>query len=54
MVAQEFKNPLLSLLWFMLDPWPPNFQLPEAQPKKKKWKKKVKIAYDPPPINDGS
>ena len=42
LVAQQVKDPLLSLqwlgslLWYRVDPWPGNFHLPQAWAKKKK------------------
>ena len=34
------KDSALSLMWLGLSPWPGNFHIPWAQPKKKKKKKK--------------
>ena len=40
-MAQQVKDPVLSLLWFWLqpwlgfDPWPGNFHMLRVQPKKK-------------------
>ena len=45
-MAQQVKDPPLSLqqlgslLWRMFDPWPRNFCVPWAWPKKKKQKQK--------------
>ena len=33
---------LRLLLWYMVDPWPGNFHIPQAWPKKKKKKRKKK------------
>ena len=40
-MAQQVKDPALSLLWSTLDPWPRNFFMSQVQPKKKKKKKKI-------------
>ena len=40
LVAQQVKDPALSLLWHRFDPWPGNFRMLWAWPKKKKKKKK--------------
>ena len=48
LVAQWVKDPMLSLqwlrllLWRRLDPWPRNFCMPQAQPKKEKNQKTKK------------
>ena len=34
-MAQWVKDPVLSLLWRRFDPWPGNFHMPQARPKKK-------------------
>ena len=34
-MAQHVKGSALSLLWCRFDPWPGNFRVPKAQPKKK-------------------
>ena len=39
------KDPVLSLLWLVLDPWPWNFRMPQASLKKEK-KKKVQSLND--------
>ena len=47
-MAQQVKDPALSLqglellLWYSFDPWPRNFHMLGAWPKKKKKKKKEK------------
>ena len=44
-MAQWVKDPVLSrpqlrsLLWHRFDPWPGNFHMPQAQPKRKKQNK---------------
>ena len=35
MVARQVKDPVLTLLWCGLDPWPRNFCMPWAWPKKR-------------------
>ena len=35
-VAQQVKDPVLSLLWRGFDPWPRNFRLPWSKKKKKR------------------
>ena len=35
-VTQQVKDPVLLLLWHRFDPWPGNFCMPWARPKKKK------------------
>ena len=35
LVAQWFKDPVLSLPWHRFDPWPGNFCMLKARPKKK-------------------
>ena len=32
LVAQQVKDPALSLLWLSFDPWPRNFRVPWAWP----------------------
>ena len=34
LVAQQVEEPVLSLLWCRLDPWPENFCMPPVQPNK--------------------
>ena len=34
-VVQQIKDPALSLRWRRFDPWPGNFYMVQAQPKKK-------------------
>ena len=41
-MAQQVKDPALSVLWHEFDPWPGNFRMPQAQPEKKKKKMKTK------------
>ena len=36
LLAQWVENPLLSLLWHRFNPWPRNFCMPWARPKKKR------------------
>ena len=49
-MAQQVKDPALSLLWLWLqlwrwfDPWPGNFHMPQGWQKKKKKKKKSRIS----------
>ena len=35
-MAQQVKDPVLSLQQLRFAPWPRNFHMPQAQPKKKK------------------
>ena len=42
LVAQWVKDLALSLLWYGFDPWPGNFLMLWAWPKKKKKKKETK------------
>ena len=35
LVAQQVKDPALSLPWLGFSPWPGNFSMPQAQPKSK-------------------
>ena len=39
---QQVQGPASSLLWHGFGPWPGNFHMPKAQPKKKKEKEKKK------------
>ena len=41
LVAQQGKDPVLSLLWHRFSPWPGNFCMVWVQPKKKKKKSNV-------------
>ena len=50
-MAQWVKDPVLSLLWRGFSPWPGNFHMPQAQPKKKKRKG---IKSERPPARKGS
>ena len=34
-MPQQVKDPAWSLLWHKFDPWPGNFHVPWAQPKKR-------------------
>ena len=43
LVAQQVKDLALSLLWCRFDPWPGNFHMPWAWPKKEKEKEKKQI-----------
>ena len=36
-MVQQIKDPALSLRWRRFDPWPGNFYMVQAQPKKKEW-----------------
>ena len=42
-VAQQVKDPALSLLWCMFILWPGNFPVPQGQEKKKKVEVKRKL-----------
>ena len=39
-MVQQGKNPVLSLRWFGLNPWPKNVHMPWVQPGKKKRKER--------------
>ena len=36
LVMQRVRDLALSLLWCGFDPWPGNFRMPQAQPKKRR------------------
>ena len=36
LVAQQFQDPVLSLLWLRFDPWPGNFHMLWLRPKREK------------------
>ena len=40
MVAQQVKDPVLSLLWLVFDPWPGDFPMPQSWLKTKTDKQK--------------
>ena len=51
-VAQQVKDPVLlqwcgTLLWLWFDPWPGNFHMRQAWPKKPKKSKCLTVAYTP-------
>ena len=50
-MAQWVKDPVLSLLWHGFDPWPGNFCMPWAWPKKCGYLKMV-FPYNSNILND--
>ena len=46
-MAQLVKDTVLLLLWRGFHPWPENFHMPWALPKKKKQKAKTQTVFKP-------